>query len=82
MPDKFPSLRPAFAKTGSITAANSSKINDGAAAFVLMSEDAAKERGLKPLARILGYDDAAVQPIDFAIAPAKACDRLLKKTGL
>lgn len=60
MPDKFPSLRPAFAKTGSITAANSSKINDGAAAFVLMSEDAAKERGLKPLARIIGYDDAAV----------------------
>jgi len=82
MPDKFPSLRPAFAKTGSITAANSSKINDGAAAFVLMSEEAAKERGLKPLARIIGYDDAAVQPIDFAIAPAKACDRLLKKTGL
>lgn len=75
-------MRPAFTKTGSITAANASKINDGAAAFVLMSEDAAKERGLKPLARIVGFDDAAVNPIDFAIAPAKACDRLLKKTGL
>ena len=60
MPDKFPGLKPAFAKTGTITAANASKINDGAAAFVLMSEDAARERGLKPLARILGYDDAAV----------------------
>jgi acetyl-CoA C-acetyltransferase len=60
MPEKFPLLKPAFSKTGSITAANSSKINDGAAAFVLMSEEAAKERGLKPLARILGYDDSAV----------------------
>jgi acetyl-CoA C-acetyltransferase len=47
-----------------------------------MSEEAAKERGLKPLARIIGYDDAALAPIDFAIAPAKACDKLLKKTGL
>lgn len=75
-------MKPAFAKTGSITAANASKINDGAAALVLMSEEAAKERGLKPLARIVGFDDAAVNPIDFAIAPAKACDRLLKKTGL
>ena len=60
MPDKFPGLKPVFSKTGTLTAANSSKINDGAAAFVLMSEDAARERGLKPLARILGYDDAAV----------------------
>ena len=82
MPDKFPSLKPAFSKTGSITAANASKINDGAAALVLMSEAAAKERGLKPLARIVGYDDAAVLPIDFAIAPAKAADRLLKKVNM
>lgn len=59
-PDKFPALKPAFSKTGTITAANASKINDGAAAFVLMSEEAAKERGLKPMARIIGYDDAAV----------------------
>lgn len=50
--------------------------------MVLMSEEAAKERGLKPLARILAWEDAAVQPIDFAIAPAKACDKLLKKAGL
>lgn len=81
-PDKFPSLKPAFSKTGSITAANASKINDGACAFVLMAEETAKERGLKPLARILGYDDAAVQPIDFAIAPSKACGSLLKKVGM
>lgn len=47
-----------------------------------MSEQAAKERGLKPLARIVGYDDAAVAPIDFGIAPAKAADKLLKKCGL
>jgi len=82
MPDKFPSLKPAFAKNGTITAANASKINDGAASIILMSEDAAKERGIKPLARIVAYDDAAVAPIDFAIAPAKACDKLLKRTGL
>lgn len=82
MPDKFPALKPAFQKEGTITAANASKINDGAAAIVLMSEDAAKERGLKPLARIVGYDDAAVDPIDFALAPAKATDRLLKKLGM
>ena len=47
-----------------------------------MSEEAAKERGLKPLARLMAWEDAAVLPIDFAIAPAKACDKLLKKAGL
>ena len=72
MPDKFASLPPAFNKDGTITAANASKINDGAAAFVLMSEEAAKEREIEPLARIIGYDDAAVAPIDFSIAPSKA----------
>jgi acetyl-CoA C-acetyltransferase len=82
MPDKFPSLRPAFSKTGTITAANASKINDGSAAFVLMAEDEAKARGLTPLARILGYDDAAVLPIDFGIAPAKAADKLMKRLGM
>jgi acetyl-CoA C-acetyltransferase len=59
-PDKFAGLRPAFAKNGTITAANASKINDGACAFVLMSEEAAKSRGLKPIARILGFEDAGV----------------------
>lgn len=82
MPDKFPGLKPAFAKNGTITAANSSKINDGAVAFVLMSEEAAKERGLKPLARIVSYDDGAVAPIDFGIAPAKACQGALARAGL
>ena len=82
MPDKFAGLRPAFAKNGTITAANASKINDGAAALVLMSEQAAKDRGLKPLARIVGYEDAAVAPIDFAIAPAKACEKLLRRAGM
>ena len=82
MPDKFAKLRPAFAKNGTITAANASKINDGAAALVLMSEQAAKDRGLKPLARIVVSDDAAVAPIDFAIAPAKAAERLLKRAGM
>lgn len=82
MPDKFPGLKPAFAKNGTITAANASKINDGAAALVLMSEQAARDRGLKPLARIVAYDDAAVAPIDFGIAPAKACEKLLKQAGM
>ena len=82
MPDKFPGLKPAFAKNGTITAANASKINDGAACLVLMSEQAAKDRGLKPLARIVAYDDAAVAPIDFAIAPAKACEKLLKAANM
>lgn len=50
--------------------------------MVLMSEQAAKDRGLKPLARLMCWEDAAVAPIDFAIAPSKACDRLLKKAGM
>lgn len=76
-PDKFSKLRPAFEKTGSITAANASKINDGACALILMEEEAAKARGLQPLARILAFDDSAVAPIDFAIAPAAACKKIL-----
>ena len=72
MPDKFSQLRPAFEKTGSITAANSSKINDGASALILMEEEEARERGFTPLARILAFEDSGVAPIDFAIAPADA----------
>ena len=82
MPDKFPTLRPAFAKTGTITAANASKINDGACAFIMMSEDAAKARGLAPLARVVAYEDAGVAPIDFGIAPALAAQKMLKRTGI
>jgi acetyl-CoA C-acetyltransferase len=82
LPEKFPSLKPAFAKNGTITAANASKLNDGACSVVIMAEDVAKERGLKPLARILGYEDAEVAPIDFGIAPSKACARLLQRKGM
>ncbi len=82
MPEKFPTLRPAFAKNGGITAANASKINDGASALILSSEDYAKERGLKPLARIVATADAATTPIDFAIAPASACKIAMKKAGM
>lgn len=81
--DKFPSLRPAFKKQeGSVTAANSSTLNDGAAAVVLMSREAAERLGVKPLASIVGFADAAVEPIDFPIAPAAAMPKLLKLTGL
>ena len=82
LPEKFPGLKPAFAKNGTITAANASKINDGAAAMVLMSEQAARDRGLKPLARIVAYEDGAVAPIDFAVAPARAADKLLRRAGM
>ena len=71
-----------FAKNGTITTANSSKINDGACALLLMSEQAAKRRGLKPLARILDCADAAVSPVDFGIAPTLAVDRLLQRAGI
>lgn len=81
-PDKYPGLKPAFSKTGTITPANASKINDGACAFVMMSEEAAKARNLEPLARVVAYEDAGVAPIDFGIAPALAVQKLLKRTGI
>lgn len=82
MPSKFPSLKPAFAKDGTITPANASKINDGACAFIVMNEQTAKDRGLQPLARIVAYDDGGCAPIDFGIAPAVAAKNIMKKTGL
>ena len=63
--DKIPQLRPAFSKEGTVTAANASTINDGASALILMSEEKAKELGLKPVAAILGFADAAQDPIWF-----------------
>jgi acetyl-CoA C-acetyltransferase len=81
-PSKFDKLRPAFAKDGTITAANASSINDGAAALVLASEGAVKRLGLKPLARIVGYGGAAQAPEWFTTAPALAIDATLKKLGL
>ncbi|HSR59683.1 MAG TPA: acetyl-CoA C-acyltransferase [Robiginitalea sp.] len=80
--DKIPSLRPAFTKDGTVTAANASTINDGAAALVLMSSEKAAELNLKPLARIRGYADAAQEPKWFTTAPAKALPLALGKAGL
>jgi acetyl-CoA C-acetyltransferase len=81
-PSKFSSLKPAFAKDGTITAANASSINDGASALVLASEAAVKKHGLKPMARILGYGGAAQEPQWFTTAPAKAIDGTLARLGL
>ena len=80
--DKIPSLNPAFTKDGSVTAANASTINDGAAALILMSEEKAHSLGLKPLAFIKSYADAAHEPKWFTTAPAKALPKALDKVGL
>lgn len=77
--DKIPSLRPAFAKDGTITAANASSISDGASALVIMSESAAREQGLKPLARIVGHARHSREPSDFTLAPIGATQKLLDK---
>jgi acetyl-CoA C-acetyltransferase len=79
--DKIPSLRAAFKKDGTITAASSSSINDGAAALVLMRESHAKKLGLTPIARILGHATHAQEPNLFTIAPIGAMQKLFKKTG-
>jgi acetyl-CoA C-acetyltransferase len=81
-PSKFASLRPAFSKEGTITAANASSINDGASALVLASEKAVKDHHLEPLGRILGYGGAAQAPEWFTTAPAKAIDGTLARLGL
>ncbi len=80
--DKIPSLNAVFTKDGTVTAANASTINDGAAALVLMSEDKAKELGLKPLAYIKSYADAAQEPKWFTTSPAKALPKALDKAGM
>jgi acetyl-CoA C-acetyltransferase len=76
------SLRPAFARDGSVTAGNSSGINDGAAALVLMDEERAARGGGTPMARILGYAHAGVEPSEMGIGPVPAVRRLLERTGL
>jgi acetyl-CoA C-acetyltransferase len=81
-PSKFGKLKPAFTKDGTITAANASSINDGAAALVLASEQAVRERELTPLARIVGYGSAAQAPEWFTTAPAAAIAITLEKLGL
>lgn len=80
--DKIPGLKPAFDKEGTITAANASKINDGAAALVLMSESEAKKRGLKPLATILSYATFAQDPKYFTTAPVGAIKKSLELANL
>jgi acetyl-CoA acetyltransferase family protein len=80
--DRIPSLNAVFTKDGTVTAANASTINDGAAAMVLMSEEKAISLGLKPLAYIKGYADAAQEPKWFTTSPAKAIPKALEKAGL
>lgn len=80
--EKIPALRPAFTKEGTVTAANASTINDGAAAMVLMSAEKAKEMGIKPLAKVRGYADAAQEPEWFTTAPAKALPKALANSGV
>jgi len=80
--DKIPNLRPAFEKDGIITAANSSKINDGGAALLIMSEEKALELGYEPLVEIVAQSSAARAPIEFPIAPADAIKRALDKANL
>lgn len=80
--EKIPNLRPAFGKEGTVTAANASTINDGAAALVLVSEAKMKELGLKPIARIVGFADAAHEPQWFTTAPTLAAPLAVKRAGL
>ncbi|MGZ3881232.1 MAG: acetyl-CoA C-acyltransferase [Flavisolibacter sp.] len=80
--DKIASLRPAFGKEGTVTAANASTMNDGAAAVVLMSSDKAKELGIKPIAIIRGYADAEQEPVQFTTTPSIAVPAAIKKAGL
>lgn len=79
--DKIPTLKPAFKKDGTITAANASSISDGAAALVLVRESTAKQMGLQPIARIVGHAVHAQAPEWFSTAPAGAIEKVLKKTG-
>jgi acetyl-CoA C-acetyltransferase len=81
-PDKIASLKPAFKKEGTVTAANASSINDGAAAVVLMSADAAKKAGKTVLARLGDFGHAARDPVEFTIAPADAINQALTRAGL
>ncbi|MCL4640770.1 MULTISPECIES: acetyl-CoA C-acyltransferase [Olivibacter] len=80
--DKIPSLKPVFQKEGTVTAANASTLNDGAAALVLMSKTKAEQLGVKPLARILGYADAQQDPEWFTTAPAQAIPLALERAGV
>ncbi len=80
--DKIPLLRPAFSKTGTVTAANASTLNDGASALILASEDAVKKYGLTPIAEIISHADAAHEPTWFTTAPTKAAPKALKQAKM
>ena len=80
--DKLKGLRPAFDKEGSVTAANASKLNDGACAVVIMSRARAEAVGAKPLASILGFADGARDPMDFTVAPAITVPSALERAGV
>ncbi|MBS9523174.1 acetyl-CoA C-acyltransferase [Litoribacter alkaliphilus] len=80
--EKIPSLRPVFDKEGTVTAANASTMNDGASAIILMSKEKAEELGLKPIAKILGFADAAQDPLWFTTAPALAIPKAIKNAGI
>jgi acetyl-CoA C-acetyltransferase len=80
--DKIPGLKPAFSKDGTVTAANASTMNDGAAALVLMSKEKANELGIKPIAKIISYADAEQAPEKFTTTPSLAVPRAVKKAGL
>ena len=80
--DKIPSLKPVFGKEGTATAANASTINDGAAAVILMSKEKAQELGIKPIAKILGFADAAQDPMWFTTAPSLAIPKAMKMAGI
>jgi acetyl-CoA C-acetyltransferase len=80
--DKIPSLRPVFDKEGTVTAANASTMNDGASAIILMSKEKAEELGLKPIAKIRGFADAAQDPLWFTTAPALAIPKAIKNAGI
>ncbi len=80
--EKLPTLKPAFEKDGTVTAGNASKINDGASALVVMGADIAGKKGVKPLAKIVGFATASLDPVWFTIAPIEACRKLLDKLNL
>jgi acetyl-CoA C-acetyltransferase len=80
--DKIPGLKPAFTKDGTVTAANASTLNDGASALLLVSKEKAKELGLKPLAKIKGFADAAQDPMWFTTAPSLAIPQAMKMAGV
>ena len=80
--DKIPGLKPVFGKEGTVTAANASTLNDGASALLLMSKEKADELGLKPIAKIRGFADAAQDPMWFTTAPSLAIPKAIKMAGL